>query len=273
MHVSNTKISDIKNRLDNVEARLQAIIEGGITLLLPLGNPQQALAQLLISAIRPNLMVSSDGQTITVPNTFLVNIHPSRLNYWQSHQSFLDELANELFQAGSEVGFYFKSAPHLVLVTTKDISPNDLQVTAVTTQSELGETSSLALNLFSNTNDFSDPLPLNAFLIVNGNHHYPLRNSVTNIGRRLDNHLVIDDPRVSRNHIQLRAVKGRFIIFDLNSTGGTYVNGKRVNKCILSPGDVISLAGFPLIYGQDTASSLADTGSLVTETPEDSQPR
>jgi len=271
--VSNAKNYDIKTRLDKVEARLQAIIEGGITLLLPIGNPQQALAQLLISAIRPNLMVSSDGHTITVPNTFFINIHPSRLSFWQSHQSFLDDLAKELYQAGSEVGFYFRSTPYLALVTNKDISPNDLQVTAVTNQSELGETSSLAINSNPTSNNSSDPLPINAFLIVNGSRHFPLNQSVINIGRDMDNHLVLDDPCVSRNHIQLRSVKGRFIIFDLNSTGGTYVNGKRVNQCILSPGDVISLAGFPLIYGQDTASSIADTGSLVIDSPEDSQPR
>ncbi|MBL8092451.1 MAG: FHA domain-containing protein, partial [Anaerolineales bacterium] len=35
------------------------------------------------------------------------------------------------------------------------------------------------------------------------------------------------------------------------STGGTYVNGQRVQECILRTGDVISLAGVPVIYGED----------------------
>ena len=63
--------------------------------------------------------------------------------------------------------------------------------------------------------------------------------------------LVIDDPRISRNHAQLRAIKGRYVIFDLNSTGGTFVNAQRTSQSVLYPGDVISLAGVPLIYGQD----------------------
>jgi len=94
-------------------------------------------------------------------------------------------------------------------------------------------------------------LPENAFLIVEGVKVFPLKLPVINIGRRLDNQLVIDDPRVSRNHAQLRAIKGRFVVFDLNSTGGTFVNGQRASQTVLYPGDVISLAGVALIFGQD----------------------
>ncbi|MBK6645463.1 MAG: FHA domain-containing protein [Anaerolineales bacterium] len=47
------------------------------------------------------------------------------------------------------------------------------------------------------------------------------------------------------------AIKGRFVVFDLNSTGGTFVNGQRTSQSVLYPGDVISLAGVALIFGQD----------------------
>ena len=40
-------------------------------------------------------------------------------------------------------------------------------------------------------------IPANAFLIVNGTEVFPLTQSVINIGRRTDNQLVIDDPRIS----------------------------------------------------------------------------
>jgi pSer/pThr/pTyr-binding forkhead associated (FHA) protein len=87
--------------------------------------------------------------------------------------------------------------------------------------------------------DESGKIPENAFLIVEGVKVFPLTTSVINIGRRLDNQLVIDDPRVSRNHAQLRSIKGRFVVFDLNSTGGTFVNGQRTSQSVLYPGDVI----------------------------------
>ena len=97
----------------------------------------------------------------------------------------------------------------------------------------------------------NNAIPENAFLIIEGVKVFPLKTPVINIGRRLDNTLVIDDPRVSRNHAQLRAIKGRYVLFDLNSTGGTFVNGQRTNQSVLYPGDVISLAGMALIFGQD----------------------
>ena len=108
--------------------------------------------------------------------------------------------------------------------------------------------------------------PENAYLIISGVKVFPLHTAVVNIGRRLDNTLVIDDPRISRNHAQLRSVDGRYVIFDLNSTGGTSVNGKRVTQCVLYPGDVISLAGIPLIYGQDNPPPRPDMA--ITRPPE-----
>ena len=93
-------------------------------------------------------------------------------------------------------------------------------------------------------------IPEDAFVIIDGIRVIPLNLAIVNIGRRIENTLVVDDPRVSRTHAQLRAINGRYIIFDLNSTGGTFVNGKRINQSVLYPGDVISLAGAELIYGQ-----------------------
>ena len=96
-----------------------------------------------------------------------------------------------------------------------------------------------------------DRIPLNAFFVIDGVKIYPLIRAVINIGRRLENDLVIDDPRVSRNHAQLRAVEGNYVLFDLNSTGGTFVNGSRISETIIYPNDSISLGGIILTYYQD----------------------
>jgi pSer/pThr/pTyr-binding forkhead associated (FHA) protein len=83
-------------------------------------------------------------------------------------------------------------------------------------------------------------IPEEAFLIIDGVKVFPLSESVVNIGRRLDNHLVIDDVRVSRCHAQLRAINSRYVIFDLNSSGGTFINGRKMTQAVLYPGDVIT---------------------------------
>lgn len=96
------------------------------------------------------------------------------------------------------------------------------------------------------------PIPENVFLILEGRKAIPLSELIFSIGRSHDNALVLDDPRVSRHHAEIRVIRDHFILFDLNSSGGTYVNGQRVGQGLLYPGDLISLAGVNLIFTQDT---------------------
>ncbi len=131
-----------------------------------------------------------------------------------------------------------------------------VSIDARITPSNLGKTRTL---IQETQNDLVEAIPANAFLIVEGGRIFPLSQVVINIGRRVDNHLTIEDPRVSRLHAQLRVIKGQFVLFDLNSTGGTSVNGKRIKKASLNPGDVVSLAGVLLVYGQDASMLTNDT--------------
>lgn len=103
-----------------------------------------------------------------------------------------------------------------------------------------------------------DDLPQNAFLIVHGSQIFPLQKPLVTIGRMQDNDLVIDEVRISRYHAQLRAIAGQYVLVDLQSTGGTSVNGEKIGRAALRNGDVISLAGIPLIYGQNPAADLAE---------------
>jgi len=83
-----------------------------------------------------------------------------------------------------------------------------------------------------------------------GDHSAPAVNG-NQYRRREDNQIVIDDPRVSRTHAQLRAVRGQYVLFDLSFYRWNYINGTRISQQGLKPGDVISLAGVPLIYGEE----------------------
>lgn len=110
-----------------------------------------------------------------------------------------------------------------------------------------------------------DSIPENAFLIIEGIKAKPLDQAIIKIGRSHDNMIVIDDPRVSRHHAELRAINGHFVLFDLNSSGGTYINGQRTNQALLYTGDLISLAGVTIVFMQDVAPlrrSPDDTSTL-----------
>jgi pSer/pThr/pTyr-binding forkhead associated (FHA) protein len=102
--------------------------------------------------------------------------------------------------------------------------------------------------------------PPRAFVILEGERTITLSQSVLNVGRRFDSDIILDDPRVSRAHAQLRLRFGHYVVYDLGSTGGTFVNGQRVGECVLRPGDVISLGGVPIIYGEDSAGERLPRG-------------
>jgi hypothetical protein len=51
---------------------------------------------------------------------------------------------------------------------------------------------------------------------------------VVRIGRASDNDVTIDHARISRYHAHLRCVEATWLVYDLDSTNGTYVDGERV---------------------------------------------
>ena len=71
---------------------------------------------------------------------------------------------------------------------------------------------------------------------------FPMEGDVITIGREAGNGIVINDAEVSRKHTQFVFQGGKFIVTDLGSTNGTFVNGQRLTgQHILQPGEVISL--------------------------------
>jgi len=252
----------MNGKLDQIEARLQSLIEGSISLLLPKANFKQTLAHELVESMRTHLVVWPDGQ-IFAPSQYTIFVSPTTVKSGLSDKSFLTALATALDHAAHDAGFQFSKPPVLQITIDDRLSTDKLRVEVTQTTQKLAQTTSISLNSTSSSTDEFEVTHLHAFLIVNSTYNFRLGSSVINIGRRTDNHLVIDDLRVSREHAQLRPIKGHYVIFDLNSKGGTYVNGQRISQHALIPGDVISLAGVPLIYGQDPDPYLSNTSSIL----------
>lgn len=86
-----------------------------------------------------------------------------------------------------------------------------------------------------------------------------VKESIT-IGRDVNNDLVINDAEVSRNHARVTSQAGGYLIEDLASTNGTFVNGQRlISPKLLNAGDVIGLGETIVIeFG-----FVADAGATV----------
>lgn len=70
---------------------------------------------------------------------------------------------------------------------------------------------------------------------------FPLRKSVTTLGRKRTCDLRIPVPSVSREHCQIEVNGKGVILRDLGSSNGTAVNDQRIKQTTLSPGDKVSI--------------------------------
>ncbi len=85
-----------------------------------------------------------------------------------------------------------------------------------------------------------------------------LGGDVLTIGRSPQNDLFLDDVTVSRHHARILRDDQDFLVEDLNSLNGTYVNRKRIERHRLSDGDELQIGKYKLAFvEQNTTSELS----------------
>ncbi|BCO29586.1 hypothetical protein MIZ03_4509 [Rhodoferax lithotrophicus] len=95
----------------------------------------------------------------------------------------------------------------------------------------------------------------------------PLTKDQTTVGRRPYNDIVIDNLAVSGEHAILRMLAGQVSVEDLNSTNGTFVNGKAVKKQTLIHGDVLELGKYKLKFENHPVADDFEKTMLVKARP------
>jgi FHA domain len=81
----------------------------------------------------------------------------------------------------------------------------------------------------------------------------------TTLGRRPYNDIVIDNLAVSGEHAVLQMVGADVFIEDLNSTNGTYINGKAIKKQLLAHNDTVEIGKYKIKYLVDESSDYEKT--------------
>jgi pSer/pThr/pTyr-binding forkhead associated (FHA) protein len=188
------------------------------------------------------------------PNHFWVMLNEADLAALEASQpNFAEQLAENVRQTLVQSGYQMESRPRVILRGSPDVMPRAIRVSARYIQLDLPEssTSSVAVQ--------AAPIARCPFLIVDGQRYIHLNDPVIKIGRSRLSDVVVDDRRVSRQHLELRWVvkdgmppeSGQYLAVDMNSTGGTKLNGYPIQQCPLEPGDVLALNGVEMIFGED----------------------
>lgn len=235
--------------MQRFEDLAQRLIESSLARLFRERLRPEEVLRAIVRAI-DDAMAASDQ----APNHLWVSLSEQDLAPLEFHQpDFAEHLAESVRQTMLQMGLRLESPPRVIVRSTPGLLPNQIRVSARWIPFDLPETSTSAMAVQPVS------LPRCPFVIVDGSRLIHLTSLIARIGRSRDNDIVIDDRRVSRSHLELRwqakpgdpASAGRFLAVDRNSTGGTRLNGYPIAQCTLEPGDILSLGGVDVIYGED----------------------
>ena len=243
----------------------QQLIEGSLARVLRERLSAEEVLRALVRAIEDAQTLNEHGEALA-PNHFWVTLSAqdlAPLEYFQP--SLADDLAENVRQTILHMGLRMDMPPRILLRGLAEMPPHHLRVTARWVPAELPMPPTAA--------DASS-LPRKPFLIVDGRRQMALTNLIVRIGRSRDNDVILDDRRVSRQHLELRwqPALSKFLCVDLNSSGGTKLNGYAIKECPLEAGDVISLGGCEVIFGEEFAlHSTTGIPPMQTETSPNSE--
>jgi hypothetical protein len=256
--------------LTRLEAQLRQMVEGDA---IKDGFPrtlhyqlEHALVHTMKAGRRQNNIGGAARRDWVVPDQYTLVLPSVEAQVLLTHPAELDRLTRSLESAASLSNLAFSTPPVLRVVA----DPQAQKISIQTGFSQPGKDNSATYQLEDASGRAkqasAEKLP-NAFLIVNGLSTFPISTPTINIGRDPSNDLMLEDPRISAQHAQLRYVQGHFVIFDLDSRMGTFVNGVPVSSHALKAGDVIQLCGVPLVYGLESAAAGGQTQELPVVPP------
>lgn len=242
-------------RLEQLASRL---IEGWTGRLLGARLQPVQLAKRLIRAMESHQTISL-AKTF-VPNSYVLSLSPGDFAQFEQYRRSLErDLAEAVLGAARDRGFTLLAYPTVELERNEDVTPGDLRVSCALVDATGEEVEPDAAGLGAVASGHTMVLDRDALLkdrprapkaeieIVKERRRIPLGPEPCTIGRDPQNDIVLDDRPVSRKHAEIRLRLGRYTLYDLQSTNGTYVNGRRIAEVVLSDGDRITISGNEMV--------------------------
>lgn len=250
------------NQLDKLEKRFRALFETSAA-ILPWNDPNDRIVHELCIAIQDLFMGEIPRERLVTP-VFQVDLNPATLHRWLEQKDWERILTDLLVATAAEFGFNFHITPAVILNSDPLLSAEEVSIYLKDAPRQINtETGIISMDVDGNPLTQKKPSERTPLLILQGEKTIKLTRSVVNIGRKSSNHIVINDLRISRNHAQIRRIKDEYMIFDIGSSGGTFINSNRIDQHLLRPGDVISLAGYTMIFTIDQ-SPIEETQQGIT---------
>jgi hypothetical protein len=244
--------------VERVEALVSRVIEGWSARLFGAKLQPVQIAKRLIRAMEAHQTISL-SKTF-VPNSYVVSLSPTDFSQFEQYRRSLErDLAETLLGAARERNYTLLAYPSVEIERDDDLPPGDIRVSSALVDAsgeeveadpkrlgavEAGHTMVLDREALLR----EKPRAPKASIEQRDGPPVSLGPDPVLIGRDPQNDVVLDDRRVSRKHAEVRLRLGRYTLYDLQSTNGTYVNGRRVAEKVLDDGDKISIGGLEIVF-------------------------
>ncbi len=249
--------------MDRIERLASQVLEGWTARIFHTRLQPVQLAKRLIREMGSHQTISL--QKTFVPNSYVISLSPDDFAQFEPYRRSLErDLAETALGAARDRGFTLLAFPSVEIERSDDVARGDVRVSCALVDASGDEVGPGSPELGSVAAGHTMILDRDALLrerprapkghldVPTERRRIALGPEPITIGRDPDNDLVLDDRRVSRRHAEIRLRLGRYTLYDLQSTNGTFVNGRRVAEIALSDGDRLTIGGTEVVVAQET---------------------
>ena len=252
--------------LRNIEDKIESLFEGVFGRAFRTNVQPVELARKLVKEMEDHRVISVSR--LYVPNEYTVYLSPAdREQFADYEESLLGELQDYLAENARREKYVLLSPPKVLIETDEDLEVGEFGIATRMAQggpepapdeAPAPEVAPGATMVYKpkqpDTQAVSaEELGLErevATLSWDGRRHEIEKRRVV-IGRSKDCDIQVADPNVSRRHAEVRQEGAAHWVVDLGSTNGTEVNGRRLKRAKLRPGDTITVGSTELVFERE----------------------
>jgi len=248
-----------------IEQKIEALVEGVFGRAFRTSVQPVELARKLAKEMDDHRQVSVSR--VYVPNEYSVFLSLADREQFQAYEpSLVAELQEYLSEHARRESYALLSSPRVVIESDDDLAVGEFGIATRMVQPERRgptteeepppdvEPGATMIYKPPAAPEASVAAPAEVgverevVVLVQDGRRHEIRKRRTVIGRSKDCDLQLADPNISRRHAELRQEGTAYWIVDLDSTNGIELNGRRVKRAKLDPGDTITLGSSDLVF-------------------------
>ena len=251
-----------------IEHKIEALVEGVFGRAFRTNVQPVELARKLAKEMGDHRQVSVSR--VYVPNEYTVFLSTQDRAQFEGYEpSLIGELQEYLSEHARRENYALLSAPRVLIKTDDDLDVGEFGIATrmVQPKQREAEAEDVPVDVEPGATMIYKPeQPLAAAepesdvpvrrervtLSVDGEAHDVTKRR-TVIGRSRDCDVQLEDANISRRHAELRQEGTAYWIVDLDSTNGVELNGRRVRRAKLDPGDVVTLGSTDITFIRESS--------------------